>query len=109
MTQEGAAMTHHPVIARRAAPWQSMPLHNGPWIASFLAMTQEGGAMTQGVAMTHHPVIARRHVRPVIARRAAPWQSMPSHNGPCIASFLAMTQEGVAMTQEGVAMTADSQ
>ena len=63
-------MTHYPVIARRAAPWQSMPLRNGPWIASFLAMTQEGVAMTQEGAMTHYPVIARRHVAPVIARRS---------------------------------------
>jgi hypothetical protein len=64
-------MTHYPVIARRAAPWQSMPPHNGPWIASFLAMTQEGVAMTQeGVAMTHYPVITTRHVPPVIARRS---------------------------------------
>jgi hypothetical protein len=48
-----------------------MPPHNGPWIASFLAMTQEGVAMTQeGVAMTHYPVITTRHVPPVIARRS---------------------------------------
>jgi hypothetical protein len=60
MTLEGVARTHevamtpHAVIARRAAPWQSMPSHHGPWIASFLAMTK------QGVARTHHAVIARR-------------------------------------------------
>jgi hypothetical protein len=33
---------HRHVIARRAAPWQSMSLRDGRWIASFLAMTDQG-------------------------------------------------------------------
>jgi hypothetical protein len=51
------------VIARRAAPWQSMSLHYSRWIASFLAMTgsgcndgvemqRQGRAMTERGAMT---------------------------------------------------------
>jgi hypothetical protein len=38
-----ARRSPHPVIARRAAPWQSMPLCDRRWIASFLAMTGQGG------------------------------------------------------------------
>jgi hypothetical protein len=35
-------MMNSSVIARRAAPWQSMSLYDRPWIASFLAMTGLG-------------------------------------------------------------------
>ncbi|MEN9770045.1 MAG: hypothetical protein RLZZ180_1675 [Pseudomonadota bacterium] len=82
--------TRQLVIARRAAPWQSVPSRNGPWIASFLAMTG-GGAMAHCSAITRpnaNPPLRRgqtpsRHCdettrQLVIARRAAPWQSMPS-------------------------------
>ena len=40
--QAGGAMTAPSVIARRAAPWQSMSLWGRRWIASFLAMTGQG-------------------------------------------------------------------
>ena len=47
------------VIARRAAPWQSMSSCDGHWIASFLAMTGRGATTRRG-AMTRPCVIARR-------------------------------------------------
>jgi hypothetical protein len=45
-------MTQCPVIARRAAPWQSRLLCDRRWIASFLAMTGRGRNDGAGSAMT---------------------------------------------------------
>ncbi len=69
-------VAHPCVIARRAAPWQSMPLCGGRWIASFLAMTSQGrnhksGAQQQGgSAPTALPRHCESRSRSVIANRA---------------------------------------
>jgi hypothetical protein len=77
-----AAVTPHPVIARRAAPWQSMPSRDGR-MDRFVPRGDGWGCGNGGVEATPTPrhCEARRAVAIHVFVRRPQW----------IASFLAMT------------------